>query len=254
MNTDLWLRKNFTLDTIPKWHCPTCKIGLLDFENSSLKSEQTTTSKKDCREIGFRDELIEYRFIGIFRCLNWDCKDLICVQGLVTHENRGDYNHIADDYIDNWTEVYEPLFFTPPLNLFEIKDKCPPEIKVEIRKSFSLFWNDLSSCVNKIRVVVEMLMDDQKIPTEKDNNKKTKKIRILLQERIELFGSTNPDIANHLLAIKFIGNLGSHVGDVQRQDVIDSFDILEYSLEKLYDDREKIIIEKSARIRKKNQT
>jgi len=250
MNENLWKKTYFTKNNTPKWPCPTCKIALLELEADTLCSQQTRTSIEDLAIDGFSSELLEYRFIAMFKCSNKDCQDIVCTQGIGTHEDFGGYDHRIDEHIEQYTDVFYPKLFTPPLNLFEIKDKLPPEIKTEIRTAFGLFWYDDSSCANKIRIVVEMLMDDQKIPRTKINPKKpTKTIRIDLDERIKMFGRTNKDISDHLLAIKFIGNFGSHVGEMKRSDVLDALDLLEYSIEKLYDNRDSKIKEKSDRIR-----
>jgi len=47
-----------------------------------------------------------------------------------------------------------------------------------------------------------------------------------------------PDIADFLLAIKWIGNTGSHTGKLERIDVLEAYELLELSLNKLYDDTE----------------
>jgi hypothetical protein len=44
-----------------------------------------------------------------------------------------------------------------------------------------------------------------------------------------------PEMAKQLLAIKWIGNLGTHADRLTTDDVLDAFDILSYVLEQLYE-------------------
>ena len=55
-----------------------------------------------------------------------------------------------------------------------------------------------------------------------------------LDKRIKEFEKTHVDIADKLLATKIIGNSGSHVAEISKDDVIDAYEILEYVLEELF--------------------
>lgn len=63
-----------------------------------------------------------------------------------------------------------------------------------------------------------------------------------LHARIEKLEKKRPklkDICNRMLAVKHLGNAGSHPGDVvEVEDVFDGFDILERVLHDTYSDHE----------------
>jgi len=84
-----------------------------------------------------------------------------------------------------------------------------------------------------------MLMTDQGV--KRFVNNKGKRNSLNLHSRLELFKKNQPQIADHLLAIKWIGNSGSHIGKIEKVDILDAFELLEYSLNKLYDNSEKRI-------------
>lgn len=121
------------------------------------------------------------------------------------------------------------------------------QIKEEIRKSFALYWVDISSCANRIRSGVEMLLTQQQIPI-KQIGKNGKDYSLSLHERIVLFQQVNPQAATHLLAIKWIGNAGSHSSRLSEEDVLDSYEILEYVLDDLFEKRAERVAKLSAQI------
>ena len=56
---------------------------------------------------------------------------------------------------------------------------------------------------------IEILLDNLKVP-KTELSKKSKRKRLTLHSRIEKLSETHPNIEKHLLAIKWIGNDGSH--------------------------------------------
>lgn len=56
-----------------------------------------------------------------------------------------------------------------------------------------------------------------------------------LHKRIKELETTDPVNAEILLAVKWLGNSGSHAGGLKRDDVLDAFDMVELVLVNLYD-------------------
>jgi hypothetical protein len=58
----------------------------------------------------------------------------------------------------------------------------------------------------------------------------------MLHDRILSFKNkhSQSDAADFLLAIKWLGNAGSHVGRITKDDVLDGFDMLEVALDKIF--------------------
>lgn len=50
-----------------------------------------------------------------------------------------------------------------------------------------------------------------------------------------------PEISKSLMALKWIGNIGSHTGLIDKDDILKTFQVLHFSLTKLYDNREQNI-------------
>jgi hypothetical protein len=234
MNRKLWDKVCFFENSFPHWLCPNCNVGILEMEKNKFFKEETITSKKERKKDYWEPDFIKYVFTTVFRCTNSKCKDLVIGVG----------NGSVSTYYDtvghekNLNE-FSPLFFNPTLHLFEVPNDCDKLVREEIIKAFSLYWCDLASCANKIRIAIERLMDNRKVKKwEKRNSNSLKEKKIELHRRIELYGVKEPDIANHLLAIKWIGNAGTHAGTIKLNDVLTGFELLEYSLEKIYDNKE----------------
>ena len=60
-------------------------------------------------------------------------------------------------------------------------------------------------------------MNDRGIVKTKAS-KKGKRQKLTLHERINYFGRKYPDLKTILIATKWIGNAGSHVGDISKED------------------------------------
>jgi len=59
-----------------------------------------------------------------------------------------------------------------------------------------------------------------------------------LHERIELYEKKNNEIAQMLMAIKWLGNAGSHDGKrLTIKKILDAYEIVEHVLEELYSPR-----------------
>lgn len=247
MESHLWLKESFSVNLIPDWPCPTCGKALLNIDKDQFNYSETPDSARSHTHEDWDPELISYRFTGNLRCSNQKCMEIVTFIGTggIELNTYNDYRGIGET---KWEEYFIPKYFVPALHLFRISKKCPVEVAAQIVDAFNLYWSDASACSNKIRIALEMIMDDQGIKKTRINQKTKERKPLPLHGRIDLFGKKFPLIKDHLLAIKWIGNSGSHVGKLERIDLIDAFILLEYSVEKLYDDKEKILQQISKQI------
>ena len=93
-------------------------------------------------------------------------------------------------------------------------------------------------------------MDDRGI-AKKAKNKKGKFDALTLHARLERFAAKNQQVGEHLLAIKWLGNSGSHASELTKHDVMDAFELLEHALEEIYDSKTSRLNTLSASINKK---
>lgn len=57
---------------------------------------------------------------------------------------------------------------------------------------------------------------------------------LLLHARIQLLAQKQPELANFIMAVKWIGNAGSHASSIARDDALDGFKILDHVLTKVF--------------------
>ncbi|MDO9209663.1 MAG: DUF4145 domain-containing protein, partial [Deltaproteobacteria bacterium] len=89
--------------------------------------------------------------------------------------------------------------------------------------SFALAWQDFSSAGNKVRVAIEDLIEELSPGL---NGK--------LHNKLEAFKKVNPEVADMLMAVKWIGNAGSHTSDLKECDLAVAYQVMEEVLRKLY--------------------
>jgi hypothetical protein len=150
---------------------------------------------------------------------------------------------LSPDY-DEWGKWYgdyrerlNPELFSPPLPLIESRDACPKKVGQRIDTAAKVIWLDPSSSANRLRSAAEALMDDQGIP-RKGIDKKGKIYNTTLHERINKWKIAKPeyaDPADLLLAVKWIGNVGSHDDRLRLTDVLDGVEILDHLIASVYD-------------------
>lgn len=227
---DLWI-KEFTEDSIPEWMCPNCKKGVLTKKKGKFELVENNLSisyhEMEDWDANFRRGV----FSGMIYCNK--CGEVIAISGSFHGAIVGHYIEGLNEYCEGEADFLTPEYFTPSIEIFPITEHFPQKITDKIKESFKLFFSDASSCANKVRTVVELLMDHYKINKTKDIRGKRKKMQ--LHERIQLFGLKHKEAGKYLMAIKWLGNHGSHSTDtITKIDVLDAFEILEHTLNLLF--------------------
>jgi hypothetical protein len=168
------------------------------------------------------------QFTALFECDSDACREVIAAAGRVTLE--GEYDHDGEVV---FTVYHHPTYLQPSPLLFTIPANTPAPIRDQIVKASDLFWSEPGSAVNAIRSAIELMLNDRGI--KRFGQKKSGGRSLLsLHNRITIFQNKLPRLAPLLLAAKWIGNEGSHNGEITRDDVFDAADLLEYVLEEVY--------------------
>jgi hypothetical protein len=79
-------------------------------------------------------------------------------------------------------------------------------------------------------------MDSQGI-NKSARDKAGKRYMRKLHFRVEEFAKKRPDIGNKLLALKWLGNSGSHNEGLNHRDLITGFKLMQYAIEELFEKR-----------------
>lgn len=229
--------RHITKDEAPAWLCPTCGAGHFRLDSQSLNTSWASESEQARSEEWFGAEHVELRFVALFKCDNEKCKEAASLAG------RGEVQELHEDHMEDvkYVEVLFPTYVNPSPLLITLPLRCPNSVTEELIKSFTASWGDFPSAGNHIRTATELLLDSLRINKTAPIKNKTKRHSLTLHERIETIKTKHPNVHEHLLAIKWLGNAGSHSASLTRDSVFDALDIFESVLEELYSNHPKNI-------------
>ncbi|WNG49090.1 DUF4145 domain-containing protein [Archangium minus] len=224
-NRDLWLA-TFTSYSTPPWPCPVCAAGTLALEKDTLLTRESFESKKDREPY---PEIWDYdwtygHFTALFQCTHADCLSSVtaCGDYRVTREDD-------EEVGERYDYVCTPTHFNPAPPMLRLPRGCTDAIANELTLAWGLYWSDPGASVNHIRTSLERLMDYLAIPPLSK-----------LHHRIEAYRHKEPELGEHLMAIKWLGNSGSHGDDgLTKEDVLDALPLLEHVLGEVFEMRSK---------------
>jgi len=226
-----------TFATLPEWPCPTCGKGHLKADNDALLNQETGPSKAAHEHDAWEPEWIERRFVGLLTCNFGNCGDLVAILGDVSIIEEYSYDHDGEP-TQEFNERFMPRSLAPaPLPIRPPED-TPELVKDALREAAGLIWQSAEGAANQVRQAVEHLMDEQGV------TKSTLSAFLSLHNRIKEFEGKDAKNAEILLAVKWLGNSGSHAGGLTREDVLDAFDMIELVLVNLYDTTTAMIMAK----------
>jgi hypothetical protein len=225
IDRELW-RGTLTQDEGPTWPCHRCKKGLLAPVREAFIVVETADSTNDRGQDTWEPEWIRERFTCLLKC-NWSG----CGETAVA---AGHSVSVADPnvYEGGAYNRYRPEFIRPAPDMFSVPADCPENVRSEVHEAFSLFWTDHPACANRIRTTIESVLTFLGVPTTTPGGG-----YMSAHARIIHYQGMNPanaPLADLMLAVKWLGNAGSHTGSVKEKDIFDGFDLLEYVLHTLF--------------------
>lgn len=234
MNRSLYKRA-FTLNNPPDYNCPICNIGLLRISKDTFKSHTTFDIEEAQDHPGFDPSWIEYIFNCIFQCNNDKCNSKVACMGtgFVDWDMIFDEDGVPEQI---WGDYFKPSFFCPNLKIINIPKPIPEEVLNLLNKSFELFFSSPSSSVNLVRATIEEILTDQKVQRYIVNKNK-KRVKLSLHNRIDKLPEKYKDLKDSILAVKWLGNAGSHSKDslnLDLDDAMDAYELIEEILSKIY--------------------
>lgn len=191
------------------WRCGVCWSGTLQLDEQSFKKHKRVINS------------------ATLRCSNEHCQKRFSLVGKQKFF-EGKYE-VSPTYIRITEHRLYPSHFQPELPLFELPKELSESAKESMQLSFNHFWYDLDACINKLRQCLEILvLENGGVGTS-------------LHQKIDSLGQIlGEDIKQKLLALKWIGNEGSHSGpDFTREQVLNTYELLSSVFLKLYPDHSK---------------
>jgi hypothetical protein len=183
------------------------------------------------------------RFKGFLRCDRQFCGEIVVVAGNFTTEYHDDFDHESEEPITHEVTSYRPHVMSPAPEIIKYPTRLNKDSKEHLLRSFVLFWVDHASCANRLRIVTEFLLDQLGIarngPKGSDKN-----ARLDLFDRIELLKLARPGHEDALNALRSVGNVGSHDGVVDFDDLLTCYEAIEDTMLELIDERKAKLAQK----------
>lgn len=247
MNTELLaLGSWFAEVDWPSITCPNCKIGYVSTPRSRIKYIQSADSKKADTDPDWEPDWDFGYFSADFLCRRRDCRAVLVVTGEYRWQDvlgpRGGWH-------GEYEKVLRVRLIMPPLQIAkEFPVKTPTEVLARLGEASFILWADPNSAGNKLRVAIEILLNFEKIP--RYHVVKHKRRVISLHNRLIEFEKWVGFPARIFLAVKWIGNEGSHSTVLNVEDVLEAVDLLHNGIELLYGNSEAELERKVRKINK----
>jgi Domain of unknown function (DUF4145) len=226
------LKRAFTIDRTPEWICPTCRRGILTIKKESFFKDELSHSRDhshDAWEAGW----IEYVFSCLLHCSSASCGEVVACTGTGSVDWDVGYDHEGQQE-QVWSDYFRPKFFEPPLKIISIPESCPETVKSPLMESFRQLFSSPSASANGVRIALEHLLTDLKISRSKLANGKRRIVS--LHERISNIPTKYDELKDLMLAVKWLGNAGSHDNDaITIDDVFDAYEMTEHVLHEIFE-------------------
>ena len=223
--------KNSQLD----WECPTCQKGLMRIKKDTFFYQELSESKKAHSHDYWDPDWMESTYSCLLGCTNEKCGEVISSSGEGLVDLDVDYGEEGVPQ-QVWEDFFRPKYFHPHLKLFKTPSNTPDEVMEKLNESFRLFFSSPDSASNHVRAALEAMLNNLKVKRFKTAY--GKRHIISLHQRIKLLPTKYDELKDLLIAVKWLGNAGSHTGKtLSADDVLDSYEIMEHVLNEIYDNK-----------------
>lgn len=220
------------------WPCPTCQAGQLRLAKETLQEIASRGERLEQDDPSANHDESLLRFVALLKCDNRACRESATIAG--NHHSLWIRDSSEGGYMD---ENYEALSIIPSPLPFKIPQSVPRPVERVIREAGALFWFDQKAAANRSREAIEEILTDLGVPITGVKGR-----RLVLHTRIEQFAALDggkwAEQATLIEGAKWIGNEGTH-GDVDRETVLDAFEMLETVVEDIYVKGRHAVVEKA---------
>lgn len=228
----------FTRYNCPEWIFPACGNRTLKIKQDTFRTADIRLSREAACSDDWDPEWDREVYSCIFECESSKCREVVASSGIGWVEVNPLY---PLDEEERYVQYYQAKSFVPALSAFTLPKSCPESVRQALELSFNLILISPGSAANAVRISLEELMTSLGIQKQRPNES--------LQSRINRLPSEYKVHQEALIAIKWLGNVGSHTLDeVRVNDVEEAYNIIDFVLGKLYEGKTETIRELSKRM------
>ena len=208
----------YELLSIKCWHCGTP----LQTINDTFFSRETSDSIRNHEHPNWEPEYSVSVFSGLLTCTNTACAEKYSVIG--TSRLEENLSCFDQQTTLSYFEYFKVKYIHPSPYVISIPESCPELVVRSIQSIGCVMFEQFGMAGNRVRASIEQLLSELGCNTSG-----------ALHRRIQEFAKVNENVANHLMAIKWLGNISSHDDSITKDEICDALDILERVLQMLYD-------------------
>jgi hypothetical protein len=224
----------------PPLLCPVCNRASLEPKIVPVANDSDLYSADEY-------SMIEGLFHGILACPRTPCgKTYVVVGGwdaeltTLTESEEG----IPD-------RNYYVSYVYPAFPLMTFTEDVPDTVRDLVAAASLVLLSDPSAAANRIRSAIEAVLDNRGIRKFASRSRSN---RLTTHQRIKEFEAKNSRAADQLMAMKWIGNIGSHERTpISLSTVLDGIEHFARALELIYDPRERTLDRRAALINQKGK-
>lgn len=219
----------------PRPLCPVCQAGHLRFAKPS--DIENAESQRARNHEAWDPDWMFGTFIAIAECENNNCQQKVHALGNYRVDTARTRHSHCEDYTTSYHSQYSTYYtvtsLSPPLVLMRLPETAPEEVREGVERASAVLFLDPGLAGTALRAAVERFLTTEGIPARRSSGGFKS-----LDERIRDWKQENPNrsgVADLLLAVKWIGNAGSHeVSDVSVKEVLDGVEILDEAFHRLF--------------------
>jgi uncharacterized protein DUF4145 len=235
----------FPENQFPSILCGVCQDAYLALEKVST-IEHTASIEARASE-DWDPEWISGLHISKMKCGNPKCKSIATT--------TGEYKMVFDVVIDEegrpqqtYSKELKINYVTPssPLILKLKEHDYPVAVTQLIEEASSIALVSPGAAANRIRTAIDELLNVQKVIKLRTTKKGRE--RISTHERIKIFNIKNTAVSDILLAVKWIGNSGTHGDSITLTEILDGAELFAHALDRLYNKKHITLANKAKKI------
>jgi hypothetical protein len=211
----------------PRPLCPVCQEGYLRFGKPEECEDAASRGARD--HDAWEPEWIFGTFILKAVCEHDQCLQEVRVLGkFQVEEGAGDY-----PYEDRYRTSYKVTFVNPSLMMMRLPESAPNDVVTGVARASAVLFVDPSLAATALRSAVESFLSAQGVVSSNGRSGYRS-----LESRLTEWKHAHPersDVADLFLAVKWIGNEGSHeMANLAVGDVITGANLLDEAFHRLF--------------------
>lgn len=232
----------------PSILCGTCHDAVLILEKVS--TIEHTSSLEDRANEDWDPEWISGLHISKMKCGNPKCKSIATT--------TGEYKMVFDIEFDEmghpnqtYSKELKISYITPTSPLILKHVDCPAVVTQLIEEASAIALVSPGAAANRIRTAIDELLNTQKVIKIRTTKKGREKLTT--HARIGVFQAKNAEVSEILLAVKWIGNSGTHGDPITLSEVLDGSELFAHALDKLLNKKPLKLAKKAKKINKRKR-